>query len=218
MKILLHTANLGSIDKTWEHEQQSIPHDYHIFNDTNFPPRSKAMSSRMQARLPKCFAWQFKPGYDFYMWLDGNLTLSHENSLKHFQDELEGHDIVALRHNRRPNIRQETRYMRKCINQESRYFVQRYEGEWGAEQYKAVQADANYVDDTLLNSGAFMYRNTPKVQAALKEWWYWISRYHIEDQVGFIYALKSAGLKIKILEDLFTDCWYLENHRHGHTA
>lgn len=201
-----------------DHVPQSVPYDYHIFNDTNFPPRSKAMTPRLQARLPKCFSWQIKPGYEVYMWIDANLQLKHEDSLKHFLGALEGYDVVALRHHRRPNIRQEVRYIRKGINQQSRYVVGRYENELLKEQYKVIQDDEAYEDTDLLLSGAFMYRNTPEVQQALKEWWYHITRYHIVDQLGFIYSLKKAGLKINMLDDLYNDCWYLGVSRHGRGA
>ena len=215
MKLLVHSANLGGIDKMIDHAPQSVPHDWHISNDTNFPPRSKAMTPRLQARIPKCFGWQMFPGYDFYMWIDGNLQLKHHDSLLHFLNGLDDHDVVALRHHRRPNIRQEVRYIRKGIRQQSRYIVRRYENELLKEEYAAIQADESYVDDLLLLSGAFMYRNTPEVQAALKEWWYHTSRYHIVDQIGFVYALKSAGLRIKVYDDLYNDCWYLGVSRHG---
>ena len=218
MNILVHSANLGDFDKILPHVPQSIPHDYRISNDTNFPPRSKAMTPRLQARIPKCFGWQMFPGYDFYMWIDGNLTLKHHDALMHFLNGLDDHDVVALRHHRRPNIRQEVRYIRKGINQQSQYIVRRYENELLKEEYASIVADENYVDDLLLLSGAFMYRNTPEVQQAMKEWWYQTSRYHIVDQIGFVYALKSAGLRIKVLEDLYNDCWYLGVQRHGRSA
>lgn len=218
MKILVTSANLGGMDKMKDHAPQSVPYDYHIFNDTNFPPRSKAMTPRLQARLPKCFSWQIKPGYDAYMWIDANLQLKHPDSLKHFLKALDGHDVVALRHHRRPNIRQEVRYIRKGINQQSRYVVGRYEGELLKEQYKVIQDDPDYEDTDLLLSGVFIYRNTPQVQQALREWWYHITRYHIVDQLGFVYSLKKAGLKINMLDDLYNDCWYLGVSRHGRGA
>lgn len=219
MKVLVHSANLGGFDKMKPHAIQSVLHDYHISNDDNFPPRAKAMSPRLQARIPKCFGWQMSPGYDYYMWIDGNLTLKHPNSLSHFLEPLlDGHDVVALRHHRRPNIRQEVRYIRKGINQQSRYIVGRYEGELLKEEYEAIENDKDYIDDALLLSGAFAYRNSPEVQQALKEWWYHISRYHIVDQIGFVYSLKKAGLKIKMFDDLYNDCWFLGVNRHGRKA
>lgn len=216
--ILLVSANLGGMDSHWEHAPQSMAYDHHIFNDTNFPPRKHAMSPRLQARIPKCFAWDMKPGYDTYMWLDSNLTLKAHDSLEHFYRKLEGHDVVAIRHHRRPDIRQEVRYIRKGIRQQSQYLVGRYDNELLKEQYSVIRNDPDYVDDALLLSGAFMYRNTPQVQAALKEWWYHITRYHIVDQLAFVYCLKKAGLRINMLDDLYNDCWYLGVHRHARGA
>jgi hypothetical protein len=158
-------------------------------------------------------------GYDYYMWIDGNLQLKHHDSLMHFIEPLmDGYDVVALRHHRRPSIRQEVRYIRKGMREESRYLVERYNNELLKEEYEAIKNDEDYIDDALLLSGAFAYRNTPEVQAALKEWWYHISRYHIVDQIGFVYALKKANLKIKMYDDLYNDCWYLGVSRHGRGA
>lgn len=104
MRILVVSANLGGFDKPSDHVEQKdvgAEVDYYTFNDENFPPRDKAMTPRLQARLPKCFAWQIRPGYDYYLWIDGNLTLKDPHSLKHFVDMLQGHDLVALQHHRR---------------------------------------------------------------------------------------------------------------------
>jgi hypothetical protein len=219
MKVLVHSANLGGIDKMLPHAPQSIPYDWHISNDTNFAPRSKAMTPRLQARIPKTHGWQMFPGYDFYMWIDGNLQLKAHDSLFHFLEPLlDGYDVVALRHHRRPNIRQEVRYIRKGLREQSRYLVERYAGELLKEEYSVIQDDPSYTDDCLLLSGAFMYRDTAAVRQALKEWWYHISRYHIVDQIGFVYALRKAGLKIKVLDDIYNDCWYLGVSRHGRGA
>lgn len=215
MKTAIVTANLGGFDNVSPHVEQSIAYDYHLFTDENFPPRHCAMTPRMQARMPKCFAYEMVPGYDYYLWIDGNLTLKHNDSLKHFFDKIEGHDLVVLNHDRRPDIRQETRYIRKAVRQQSKYIVKRYENELLAEQYKFVCDDKDYVDDTLYMTGVFLYKNTPKVQAAMKEWWHFVSRYHIVDQIGFVYAMRKAGLKINALDDKYTDCWYLGVKRHG---
>lgn len=218
MRIIVTTANLSGIDRPLKHAPQSLPYKHHTFNDTNFPPRSKAMTPRLQARIPKFFGWQLKPGYDFYMWLDGNLTLKHHDSLLNFLSGLDDADIVVLRHHRRPDIRQEVRYLRKGMREESRYLIDRYDGELLKEQYAEITADKDYVDDELFISGAFMYRDTPTVRAALKEAWYHTSRYHIVDQFGFVYALKSSGVKIRALDDDYTNCWYLGVRRHGRNS
>src|SRR5665213_2637797 len=138
-KIAILSANLNSFDNPAEHVPQSMGYDQHIFTDDNFPPRDKAMTPRLQAKIPKFFGWQLVPGFNFYLWIDGNLSLAHPDALKYFYDACQGYDIVVLRHPRRPNIRQEVRYTRKGINQQSMYIVGRYDQEWLKEQYAAVQ-------------------------------------------------------------------------------
>jgi hypothetical protein len=177
------------------------------------------MTPRMQAKIPKCFAWQMVPGYDYYLWIDGSLTLSHKDSLKHFLDNIKGHDLVALRHHpKRSSIKQEVNLISKGIKVHSNYFVARYSNELLKEQYEVIENDKDYVDDLLLIGGVFLYKNTPKVQKALKEWWYHITRYHVCDQFSFTYVLRKAGLKIKVLPDHYGECWYLSAGRHNFHA
>ena len=212
-KIAVISVNLGGFDNPLEHAPQSIKYDYFLFTDENFPPREN-MTARLQAKIPKCFAWQMVPGYEYYFWIDGNLSLKHPDSLNFFLDSIQGHDFVALRHNRRPNIRQETRYLRKGIRQQSIYIINRYLNEWHQEQYSAIRNDKSYIDDLLLLGGVFMYRNTPIVQQTLKQWWYHITRYLIMDQLSFSYVLKKNGMKINVLSDIYNNCWFLGTRRH----
>lgn len=197
-KIAIVSANLGGFDKPTEHVPQALANDYFMFTDENFPPRSKAMTPRLQAKIPKCFAWQMRPGYDFYMWIDGNLTLTSPDSLKYFYDQCRDYDIVVLKHPRRDSARWEGRYLRRGLAQGSRYLAGRYEGEWVDGQLAEIASDPDFEDNILVNGGVFVYRNTPQVQHMLKEWWYHISRYLIMDQSSFAYALKKSGIRINI--------------------
>ena len=82
------------------------------------------------------------------------------------------------------------------------------------EQWLAIHNDKDYKDDILLSGGIFMYKNTPQVQSALKEWWYHITRYLIMDQLSFPYVLKKAGLKLNILPDNYGHSWYVKSDGH----
>lgn len=205
MSVCVLTANLGGFDFDVEHTAQSVKCDFVVFNDENFPPRSLAMTPRLQAKIPKFFGWQLAPGYDYYLWLDSNIKLAKEDSVKYFLDKCRAHDIVVFRHQRRPDIRQEYRYSRKGVKQGALYLVKRYKNEFMGDIYDIVKNDKHYVDDFLINGGVFMYQNNSRVQKALKEWWYFNSRYAIQDQLSFAYIIKKAGLKINILEeDIYT--------------
>ena len=216
MSILVISATLGEFDRVELHEKQSLVCDYFNFNDNNFPVREKAITKRLQAKIPKMFGWQLKPGYDYYLWIDGNLKLSHKDAVKYFYDNCQDVDVVVMRHPYRPNIRQEARYLRKGLREQSLYLVGRYAGEWTPEQVDEINLDKDYADDLLVIGGVFMYRNTPAVQAMLKEWWYFTSRYSVFDQLSFAYVLKKSGLKLKILEDQYNKCKYLEHRKHKH--
>lgn len=201
MKIALVSAKLGNFDKAQMHVDQSLSYDSFLFTDENFPPRHKAMTSRLQAKIPKFFAWQLKPGYDYYIWLDGNITLTHPDSLKLLLESCLKHDFAVIRHPRRPNIRQEARYLRKGLREQSIYLTGRYDGEWTPDQVVEMNSNKNFVDDLLVLGGVFIYKNTPAVQAAMKEWWYLTSRYSVFDQLAFAYVLKTTDkLKVKVID------------------
>lgn len=214
MKILVLSANLGGFDKPVEHAPQSLKADYHTFTDENFPPRSKSMTLRLQSKIPKFFGWQLIAGYDYYVWLDANFALAREDSLKYLIDSVENYDIAVFKHPVRPNIKQEVRYTRKGIKQGSQYMVGRYTGEYLKEQYRVIAKDIGYEDNLLVCGGVFVYRNIPSIQAMFKEWWYHVSRYIVEDQISFPYALKKSGVRVNVLTDNIYDTPYLVGRKH----
>lgn len=217
MKIAIISANLGNFDNVQEHAPQTIPYDYFLFTEKNFPSRFKAMTPRLQSKIPKCFAWQMVPGYDYYLWADADLVLKSPDSLKYFYENCKDFDIVVLKHPRRAKIKEEAEYLRINLGR-SKYITGRYENELLTEQMAEIRGDKNFRDDSLFISTVFMYRNTPEVHKMLKEWWYHISRYHIIDQLAFPYVLKKSGLRINALDDKYNDCSYLELKPHRYHA
>jgi hypothetical protein len=213
-KIAVLSANLGGVDQTVPHVPQSLAYDNFPFTDRNFPLRTEALTPRMQAKIPKMFGWQLRPGYDYYLWIDGNLSLSDPESLKYFYDHCRGYDIVTFKHPMRNTIREEAEYTMKKIKQHSKYVSGRYANEFLQEQYDAIAADKNFTDDLLVCGGIFMYRNTPEVQMMLKEWWYHTSRYTMQEQFSFPYVLKKSGIKINVRQDAYNDCRWLKLNRH----
>ena len=73
-KIAITTANLGKGSTHPPlHAKQTAPANIFHFDDTNFPPRIKAMSAGLQTILLKLFLWQIVPGYDYYLWTNESL-------------------------------------------------------------------------------------------------------------------------------------------------
>ncbi len=207
------SASLGGMDKPSLNVPQSLSHDYFLFTDKNFPPRI-TLAPRLQAKIPKMFGWQMAPNYDYYLWLDGNLRLNHPLALQYFYDQLQGYDIVTLKHPRRDTVKWEARYLERALNEQSKYMVSRYAGELFYEQMAEINADKDFVDDLLVIGGIFMYRNTQKVRKMLKEWWYHVSRYIVQDQISFSYVLKKSELNIKVLEHTYNEWEYLRHENH----
>ncbi len=213
-EIAMITASLGGFDKPMPYTPQSIGYDYFSFTDENFPPRFNAMTPRLQAKIPKCFGWQMVPDYDYYLWIDGNFKFSIPDSLKYFYDNCQDYDIVVLKHPRRTSVDWESRYLQRGLKEQSIYLIGRYENELLSEQMAEINANPDFIDDLLVCGGVFMYRNTAKVRRMLKEWWYYVSRYHIMDQCSFAYVLKKSGLRINALPDKIYDCPYLASRGH----
>jgi hypothetical protein len=208
-------ASLGGLDNLPQHVPQTLAYDYHLFTDENFPPRHKVMLPRLQAKIPKMFAWQMVPDYDYYLWLDGNLILNDPNTLQYFHDQIQGYDIVGLKHPRMPNVHQEIRYLRKGLREQSRYLVARYDGEFLKEQTVEIEGDKDWVDDLMIIGGIFMYRNTFQVQEMMKQWWYHVSRYNVQDQISFSYCLRKARLKVKVLDYKYDEWEYIKHVGHA---
>jgi len=155
-----------------------------------------------------------KPNYDYYLWIDGNITLTHRDAVKYFYEQCKDYDIVAFKHFRRPDIRQEYRYTRKGIKQTRLYLYNRYKNEILKGIKDEILSDKSYIDDYLLMGGVFMYKNTLKVQEMFKNWWYFNSRYIYQDQLSFPYVVKKAGLKINIIKDNMMKSPYLSFKHH----
>ena len=216
MSVAVVTANLGGMDPIFEYAKQSVDYDFYRFTDANFPPRSQAMTPRMQARILKCFAWQIVPNYDYYIWVDGSCTLLHEDSVKWFMDQCAGVDAAFFKHPDRSTIQQEYDYLKNILTIGSRYICSRYQGEFLDEQIAEIMGDDNFRDDRLFASTAFVYQNIYQIQKMLKEWWYHISRYHIIDQLALPYVIRKSGCHIKVINEKYGEIPYLTFTRKGH--
>lgn len=217
MKLAVVSASLGGFDKETEQVEQTLPCAYHLFTDENFPPRTNAMLPRLQAKIPKMFAWQLLPDHDYYLWLDGSIKLADPNAAQYFYDQIQGFDVAVLKHETHVNVKHEWRYTKNGIYQKNRYLYPRYKDEFVYELFNVIKDDPDFVDDSLYIGGLFIYRNTPAVHEMMKNWWYFVSRYLIQDQVSWTYVLKKSGLKIKVLPTTLSQLYldgYITKEKH----
>lgn len=179
------TANLGGFERPMASRPGLVD-----ITDREFAPRSKSMTPRLQARIVKTHMWEFAPGYDQYIWVDSSCE-AQPGAEEWILCELEGYDVVVFEHPDRQTLQQEADYLKQRLGKGCPYITPRYENELIDEQMAAVG------DGPLYASTVFAIRDSEPVRAAMREWWYHISRYHSIDQLSFPYILRN--LKVKVL-------------------
>lgn len=210
-KICVYSANLGNFDKPKLNVDQSVGHEFCLFTDENFPPRNKSFTPRMQARVVKMFGWQLVPDYDIYLWADSSVFLSRTDSIKWFLDKLGDAEIAVFKHPARETVLEEADYLKMRLQLEKQghkkpYVLPRYDNEWIDDHLLEVDPNRE-----LLASTAFIFKNTLGVQKAMKQWWYYTSRYHVIDQLGFPEAIRN--LKVNVIPEKYYECGYLGSTR-----
>lgn len=204
--VAITTANLGFFEKDLVPELQELVIDYQALNyrftDANFPPRFNSMTHRLQARIAKMFGWQLLPGFDIYLWYDSSMKISNPKTVQWFLTKLGDADMAVFKHPNRNSVQEEADYIKERLHINCPYITPRYKNEWIDEHLKEVNPNA-----PLYASTAFIYRNSPKVQKALKEWWYFTSRYHSIDQLGFSEAIKD--LNVNVIKESYLKIPYL---------
>jgi hypothetical protein len=204
-RLLVLSANLGGYDPPSDWEPQALPAGWEIaverLDDASFPPRCKALSSALQAGIPKMFGWQLRPGFDAYLWVDASRRLVRPDfaawMLAHLDD---GAELAVFRHPLRGSVREEYQYVRDKLAAGNLYLTRRYAGEWLDEQMAAIAADQRFHDRVLYASTAFVYRPTAQVTAALSEWWLHKARYLLHDQLALPYVLWRWGVEVQPIE------------------
>ena len=215
MKIALISANLNNIDVRVKHDSQILPTSVHLsdyyYTEENFPLRSKSITPRMQAKIPKLFGWDLIPGFDIYIWLDASFKLT-EHAVQWLLDQLQYADLAVFRHPSRNSILLEADHLIKRLTgkvMRSQYICDRYTNEWLEEQLNAYLSDSSFLDNRLFACGCFIYRPTNTVKELMHNWWWHITRYHINDQLSFPYVLSKSHVEFNTINSNIFKCPYL---------
>lgn len=197
MKLTIISANLGRFDKYVPSVEQMGKPEFLDITDKEFSLRSQAMTPRLQAKIPKCFGYQFAPGSELCLWVDASFALLRVDSAEWIIQQLGGNDLAVFRHPNRKTVGEEWEYLQDRAN--TGYMLKRYAGELKGE----------WEDNApLYAAGVFIYRNIPAVWYLMKEWWYLISRYHVNDQLSLSTAIKRSGCAISVIDEDIYNCPY----------
>jgi hypothetical protein len=219
MKIAILSANLGGFDISTEHVKQELSPEIelveHQFTDNDFPPII-GLTPRLQYRIPKLFGWEMFPGYDYYFWIDGAMSIKNPKTIAWFLEKCQDHDLVLYKHPKRTTIQDESDFIEAKLKDKNQYIMSRYQNGLHAEQVKLAKSDPTFIDDKLYASTLFMYKNTEKVQNFMKLWWYYQSRYYTCDQVNLSYVIHKAGISVygidgNVFRNEFFQQWHHKN-------
>lgn len=211
MKLAILSANLGGFDKVVEPIDQVLPQGidqihYHCFTDSDFPPIT-GLTPRLQYRIPKFFGWQMYEA-DYYIWLDGSMTFTKEDSARWFMEQLGHADMAVFKHPWRNSIKEESDHIEEHLRLKKPYITKRYKNGLHKEQLADIQLD-DYEDDHLYASTAFIYKDSEEVRDAFRLIWLHQSRYYTCDQLAFTYGLRN--LAVKVIPDNPFKCNHLEH-------
>jgi len=204
-KAIILSANFGSYDPELEWPEQTsfdgIDIEIKRFNDRNSPGRELALTPRMKPALIKMFGWEFFPLYDYYIWVDASKTISSPAFGAFMLGQLGKVDIAIFKHPERNSIESEWLFVKKKMSEGNQYLLSRYQGEFLDEQYHTIFNDPKFKDESLYASTSFIYRPTPKIKAAFKEWWYHKTRFLLHDQLALPYVLQKAKVKVNVIDE-----------------
>ncbi len=200
MKLCILSANLGNFDKPIKPVEQELPNgidliEYHCFTDADFPPIT-GLTPRLQYRIPKLFGWQMKPGFDYYLWLDGSMSLTRPDCVRWFMDQLADGDIALFKHPWRHTIEQEVDHIEEYLLKGDRYITSRYKNGLHKEQLADIKLNKDFTDNTLYASTTFIYRDSAHIRDVMRLWWLHQSRYYTCDQVVLPYVVRDSDVRI----------------------
>ena len=221
-RIAVISANLGGIDNdiNTNTPKQKIEEGYELefflLTDTNFPPRHRSLHPRLQAKIPKMLGYELYPGFDYYIWHDGNFSLNNEYSVMEFVKRCEGYDICFLPHPSRTTVGEEFEFMFKRLNN-NRYLLERYQNEYLQEQRQLYSKLEGFSDQPVFALGSFIYSKdmtTKQDFNIFQQWFYHNCRYSVQDQLSLPYLLlkNKSVYTFNMLEGTLSNNKYVTYH------
>lgn len=209
MKVAIISANLGSYDPPAEWPALDVPKGVELeivrLTDENFPPRSLAMTSRLQCGIPKWFGRDFAPTADVIIWIDASCAPTRI-AVPWFLKQLGDRDLAAFRHPERRTIRAEYEFMKaRMARPGETYLNSRYKGE-DLDGMMAFIERQHMSNAPLYATTAFAYLWSPYVADALEHVWSLKARYLLHDQLAFAYVVGWANLSRKAIADNYLKC------------
>ncbi len=149
-------------------------------------------AGRRHAKLPKVLPQVLLPGYDFYIWIDGNYTLkaSPEAICEQVLKDSTA-DIAVFKHRLRDCVfREAGEVLKYQLDHADR--VQRQMAEYRRQGFQRRSG--------LFELPAFAMRASPQMLRLSLAWWEQICRFSSRDQLSFPYAVFKTGARVAVID------------------
>jgi hypothetical protein len=190
VKVCVMSAIFGGVDIPRPMVDQSLPegaiYQRFIFTEQNTPFPLPNLPERLQAKYFKCNMHEVKPGYDVYVWVDGNVEVTDHLFLgKLIAPLFLGNTKVTIqKHHERNTIQEEIQFILESNNP---YLTIRYGKQPLADEYAWYKAHGMPDTTPLYSCNIFAYSNRAKAVELMREWWALCLQWSWFDQSAFSY-------------------------------
>lgn len=185
MKIAVVTAIFGGKDTPKPFPAQSVDCDYFCFTEANSPVPLPNLPDRLKAKYFKLQMHWVLPGYDAYVWIDGNIEVNSADFVKVMTEGLDG--IRIQRHHERQTIKEEIDFI---LASENVYLTTRYAAQPLREEYEWYLKEGMPEDAPLYSCNVFSFAlfdtyNHDENLSFFDDWWILVLRWSWFDQSQF---------------------------------
>jgi len=221
MKIAVVTAIFGGKDTQKPFAEQSVPCDYFCFTEANSPVPLPNLPDRLKAKYFKLQMHRVLPGYDAYVWIDGNVEVTSADFVKEMMDVLEYDDIAIQRHHERQTIGEEIDFILRSDNV---YLTTRYGAQPLKQEYEWYLSKGMPETTRLFSCNIFAYsidyipHERDNMVHFFDEWWNLCLLWSWFDQSAFSFLAwreyPAIGLRWLDLGPMFNNPYFI---LHSHT-
>jgi hypothetical protein len=184
MKIAVITAIFGGKDTPKPFPPQSVECDYYCFTEENTPVPLPNLPDRLKAKYFKLQAHRVLPGYDHYIWIDGNIEVKSADFVKEMVGEFGPSGVVIQKHHERQYIGDEINFI---LASDNSYLTTRYGHQPLFEEAEHYQREGMPLDAPLYACNIFARDRSDTTHEFFDSWWDLVLCWSWFDQSAFSY-------------------------------
>lgn len=211
MKIAVITAIFGGMDTPKPFPAQSIECDFFCFTEENSPVPLPNLPDRLKAKYFKLQAHRVLPGYDYYIWIDGNIEVKSPDFVKKMVEAAK-YGIAIQKHHERETIEQEIDFI---LNSENIYLTTRYGAQPLKQEYEYYLSQGMPPNAPLYSCNIFCYNAAVDIPEFFDQWWRIVLLLSWFDQSAFSFLAWFYNCVATVNLGAMFDNLYFTLHHHN---